>query len=354
MSLFSKISVVAMFTVILSACATAVGPEAGSPPTVTPRPTQFVLPSPTPVRLPTDGAFQLSPDIALRAAEEKPLVIRVSYHDISNEFAPFIRRGVVRAVEDFKANVEMIGPVGPDAEVQIAELERLLEVGIDGLAISPVNSQALAPIINRYLERGIPVVTFNTDNPATERLAFVGQDLEKSGYEAAKLLAEAQAGRGQVIMTSVDPNAQWSISREAGARRAFAEYPNIDLVQLVDTGTEPLEIYTSIEKAMQTNQIVAGILSLDCCSVSPAGEYVKRNGLTETVKVVGFDELPRTLELVKEGAIVASISQDPERQSYEAVQMLINFINGEVTSLTDVDTGIAIIKSHNVNEFASQ
>lgn len=354
MRIFSNISLVVLSLLLLSACGVAIGAEKVVTPTPTPRPTPLILPSPTLVPLPTAGSFRLSSAIAQRAAEKKPLVIRVSYHDISNEFAPFIRRGVVRAVEDFKANVEMIGPVGPEAEVQISELERLLEVGVDGLAISPVNSEALAPIINRYLEQGIPVVTFNTDNPTSNRLAFVGQDLEESGYEAARLLAQAQTGRGRVLITTVDPNAQWSISREAGARRTLAEYPNIELVAVVDTGTEPLEIYTSIERAMQTHQGVTGILSLDCCSVAPAGEYVKRSGLTGEVKVVGFDELPRTLELIKEGAIAASISQDPERQSYEAVRMLVDFINGKVNTFTDIDTGIAIITADNVNEFASR
>ena len=353
MPIFSKLTFMAILIVLLSACSAAIGAGTVITPTVTPRPTPLILPSPTPVSIPTVGNFRLSPDIAQRAAEKKPLVIRVSYHDISNEFAPFIRRGVVRAVEDFKANVEMIGPVGPDAAVQIAELERLLDAGVDGLAISPVNSAALTPIINRYLERGIPVVTFNSDNPASHRLAFAGQDLEMSGYEAAKLLAEALDGHGDVLITTMDPEAQWSISRAAGAERALSEYPHLNLVQVVDTGTEPLEIYTSIEKAMQSHSEVTGILSLECCSTAPAGEYVKRNGLTDTVKVVGFDELPRTLELIEEGAIVASISQDPERQSYEAVRMLVEFINGEVEALTDIDTGIAIIRKNNVNEFAS-
>lgn len=354
MRIFANSCFVALLVMILSACGPAMGSEAVLMPVVTPRPTPLILPSPTPVLLPIDGNFQLSAAIAQRAAEGKPLVIRVSYHDISNEFAPFIRRGVVRAVEDFKANVELIGPVGPEAAVQIAELERLLEVGVDGLAISPVNSEALSPIINRYLEQGIPVVTFNSDNPASNRLAFAGQNLEESGYEAAKLLAEALDGRGKVLITTVDPNAQWSISREAGARRALAEYPGLELVQVVDTGTEPLEIYTSIEAAMQAEPGVSGMLSLDCCSAPPAGEYVKRNGLIGAVKVVGFDELPRTLELIEEGAIVASISQDPERQSYEAVRMLVEFINGDVASLTDIDTGIAVITATNANKFASK
>lgn len=310
--------------------------------------------TPTLANLPTAGQFRLNPQIAQRAASGKPLVIRVSYHDISNEFAPFIRRGVVHAVEDFGANVELIGPVGPDAQVQIAELERLLEVGVDGLAISPVNSADLTPIINRYLQQGIPVVTYNTDNPESQRLAFIGQDLEKSGYEAAQLLAKFLGGRGDVIITTLDPNAQWSISREAGAHRAFAQYPDIRVLQRVTTGTEPQDIYNSIERVMQANKTIKGILSIECCSTPVAGEYIKRNRLMGQVTVVGFDELPQTLQLIKAGAVAASISQDPERQSFEAVRMLIDFINGKVSKPENVNTGITIVNSSNADEFANK
>ena len=40
--------------------------------------------------------------------------------------------------------------------------------------------------------------------------------------------------------------------------------------------------------------------------------------------MVGFDELPQTLELVEEGVIAGTLSQAPERQSYEAVRMLLD------------------------------
>jgi simple sugar transport system substrate-binding protein len=343
-----------LLLLLLPACRAATEPEQGNDLLAIPRATQPPSPTPTTIVIPSNGRFHLNPHIAQRAAEGKPLVIRVSYHDISNEFAPFIRRGVVRAVEDFRANVELIGPVSPDAEVQIAELEQLLEIGVDGLAISPVNSELLTPIINRYLAQGIPVVTFNTDNPDSGRLAFIGQNLEESGYRAAKLLADALEGNGHVLIVTMDPQAEWSILREAGARRAFAEYPGISITQTVHAGTEPLEIYTSIEKALQAHPETTGILSLDCCSGPPAGEYIKRNGQMGLVKIVAFDELPRTLELIGEGVILASISQNPERQSYEAVQMLSTFISGKVTNMGNVDTGIIIITANNVSDFASK
>ena len=68
------------------------------------------------------------------------------------------------------------------------------------------------------LEQGIPVVTYNTDNPDSNRLAFAGQDLEQSGYEAAKVLADLIGGEGDVIITTLDAAAQWSIDRETGAQ----------------------------------------------------------------------------------------------------------------------------------------
>ena len=94
----------------------------------------------------------------------KPLDIYVSYHDVSNEFAPFIKSGVQKAGAADKVNAVFIGPTGANADNQISEIETLMGK-MDGLAISSVSSDALGPVIDRVLKAGIPVVTFNTDNP---------------------------------------------------------------------------------------------------------------------------------------------------------------------------------------------
>ena len=295
------------------------------------------------------AAFTLAPAIAERVASGQPLRIYVSYHDVSNEFAPFLKQGVEKAASELGVDAKFVGPVGADAEKQIAELENLVESGVDGLAISSVSTDALAPVINRLLEQGIPVVTYNTDNPDSNRLAFAGQDLEQSGYEAAKVLADLMDGKGEVIITTLDAAAQWSIDRETGAKRAFAEYPDIKVLTTVNTGTEPQQIYSAVENAMLANPTTTGVLSLECCSTPADGEYVKRNDLKGQVTVVGFDELPATLELIKDGYVAASISQAPDRQGFEAVRMLVDFLNGK--ELTDIDTGVGVINLENLDQY---
>ncbi len=290
--------------------------------------------------------FALAERIQAKVDAGEPLNIYVSYHDVSNEFAPFIRAGVERAVAELGVTATFIGPVGADADAQISEIETLMDQ-MDGLAISSVSTDALAPLIDRVVEAGIPVITFNTDNPDSARLVFAGQDLVQSGREAGHLMGEI-LGEGKVIITTLDAAAQWSIDREQGAREALAEYPGIEIVQTVSTGTDPQEIYATIENAMLANPDVTGILSLECCSTPAAGEWVVRNGLVGEVKVVGFDLLDDTVQLVADGAVQATIDQAPERQGFEAVNLLVQFLNGE--TISNLDTGVGIYTQENIGE----
>lgn len=296
-----------------------------------------------------NASFTLAKNIQDRIAKGEKPIIRVSYHDVSNEFAPFIKKGVEKAAADFGVEAKLVGPVGADAEKQVSEIESLIEKGVDGLAISSVSTDTLAPVIQRAMARGIPVVTYNTDNPTSKRLAFVGQNLVESGRVAGKLLADILGGKGSVIITTLDAAAQWSIDREKGAREALGQYPDIKILATVTTGTEPQQIYSSVENAMQAHPNVDGILSLECCSTPAAGQYVQRNGLTDKVKIVGFDLLPETIKLVQGNVVAATIDQGPEKQSYDAIQLLLDVLKGK--KIQDVDTGAVVYTSKNIGDY---
>jgi ABC-type sugar transport system substrate-binding protein len=79
---------------------------------------------------------------------------------------------------------------------------------------------------------------------------------------------------------------------------------------------------------------------------------LEREGLVGDITMVGFDELPQTLEFIKEGVTVATVTQAPERQGYEAVRLLVDFLGGE--PISTVDTGIGVIDASNVDEFLEQ
>jgi simple sugar transport system substrate-binding protein/ribose transport system substrate-binding protein len=291
--------------------------------------------------------FKLADRIKAKIDAGQKLDIYVSYHDVSNEFAPFMKTGVQRAADEDKVNAQFIGPVGADADGQINEIETLMGK-MDALAISSVSTDALAPVIDRVLAAGIPVVTFNTDNPDSKRLAFAGQDLVQSGVEAGKLMNKVLGGKGKVMIVTIDAAAQWSLDREKGAREGLKEAPGIEVVNTLNTGTDPQKIYSSIENAMLADPTITGILSLECCSTPAAGTWVERNKQSDKVKIVGFDLLDQTVELVKSGNIQATIDQAPEKQGFAAVDMLVKFLAG--TPINNVDTGVGVFTKENIGE----
>ena len=295
--------------------------------------------------------FKLADRIKAKIDGGQKLDLYVSYQDLSNEFAPFLKEGVQRAAQEDGVNATFIGPVGSDADAQINEIESLMGT-MDGLAVSSVSTDALAPVIDRVLEAGIPVVTYNTDNPDSKRLAFAGQDLVQSGVEAGKLMGQVLEGKGKVMIITLDAAAQWSLDREKGAREGLAAYPDIEVVNTLNTGSDPQKIYSAIENAMLADPSVTGLLSLECCSTPAAGTWVERNGKTGVVKVVGFDLLDQTVELVGNGNIQATIDQAPDKQGFAAVDMLVKFLKGE--PIDNVDTGVAIYTKDNIAEVAKK
>ncbi len=295
--------------------------------------------------------FKLSPEIAQHAKDGKKLVFAISYHDPSVAFAGPIRDGVAKAAADLGVEASFVGPVGGGAEKQIAELETIIEKGVDGLAISSASTDALAPLINKTLAKGIPVIAFNTDNPKSDRLTFIGQDLVLSGKTVGEQLVKYMGEKGKIVITSLDTAAQWSLDREKGAREALAKYPGIEIVNVVNTGTESQQIYGAIENTFAANPDLTGMISLECCSFPQIGLYLKRNPRSGEFAAVGFDLLPQTLQLIKEGHLDSTISQTPYAQGYKSVEVLTDIVKNGKMPPKMIDTGAEIVDKTNVDQY---
>ena len=262
-----------------------------------------------------------------------------------------IRDGVAKAAADLGVEASFVGPVGGGAEKQIAELETIIEKGVDGLAISSASTDALAPLINKTLAKGIPVIAFNTDNPKSDRLTFIGQDLVLSGKTVGEQLVKYMGEKGKIVITSLDTAAQWSLDREKGAREALAKYPGIEIVNVVNTGTESQQIYGAIENTFAANPDLTGMISLECCSFPQIGLYLKRNPRSGEFAAVGFDLLPQTLQLIKEGHLDSTISQNPYAQGYKSVEVLTDIVKNGKMPPKMIDTGAEIVDKTNVDQY---
>jgi len=279
------------------------------------------------------------------------LVIPVIYLDVSINFAQPIKAGVEQAGEDLGVKAIFDGPVNWDLDQQVAVIENYITRQVDGMAVAPLSSEVIDPLIKKAIDAGIPVVTFNTDSPTSERIAFFGQDLIAVAREQGGMVADYINEEGVVLITSCDAAAPWSQMREQGVREGLAKYPKIKVItNICNAKGDEQTTYAAIENAMLANPDITAVASLDAVTTPAVGRYILRNGLAGKIIQVGHDLMPETLDNIKAGATTATLSQNPYAQGYEPVKALYEHLT-EGTPLKDLNTGKVVVDESNVEEY---
>ena len=112
----------------------------------------------------------------------------------------YAKIGAERAAAEL-GDVEVLwnAPASADQLKQKEILESYITQRVDGIAISALNGDFLTETINRAVDAGIPVVTWDSDAPTSKRIAFYGVDDLASGRimgeQAIKLLTARARSR---------------------------------------------------------------------------------------------------------------------------------------------------------------
>lgn len=78
-------------------------------------------------------------------------------------------------------------------------LEDLLTRGVDGIAVSPIDHANQTPLLDEIARR-VPLITHDSDAPASKRVAFVRMDNYEAGRMAGDLVKEALPQGGKVML----------------------------------------------------------------------------------------------------------------------------------------------------------
>src|SRR6476660_3053006 len=124
-----------------------------------------------------------------------------------------------------RGNIDVIwrAPENADQLKQKEVLESFITQRVDGIAISCLNGDFLTDTINRAMDAGIPVTTWDADAPKSKRLVFYGVDDLAAGRILGEQAATLIGGKGKVaIITSY--GATNLERRLQGVREALAKY----------------------------------------------------------------------------------------------------------------------------------
>ncbi|MEX0284344.1 MAG: LacI family DNA-binding transcriptional regulator [Paracoccaceae bacterium] len=166
------------------------------------------------------------------------------------------------AKDRIEINMIKVPPLDPFA-IQ-SEVERLGDEIGDGVAMVAVESQIVRDTINALREKGVHVVTFISDAPASARERFVGIDNVAAGRVAASLLNRfIHAPNGDVAVVAGSGTLRDHVERRMGFEQVMrAECPHLTVLPWIE-GEELADVVEpKLTALLEENPNLVGLYSI--------------------------------------------------------------------------------------------
>jgi ribose transport system substrate-binding protein len=201
--------------------------------------------------------------------------------------------------------VSWLTPAREDVAEQAERIRQAVRERADAILLAASDGAALVDAVNAAVERGVEVMTFDSDVPSSKRFAFYGADDADLGEKVARDLLTLLGGKGEVAILAGNPAANNLKARSDAARRALARSPEVTVLGVVNHPETPQEAAAEMLKFDAAHPRLAGWAlvggwPLFRSSQSPAlMSEIQKRGL----KIVAVDALPEQLIYVERGLV---------------------------------------------------
>ncbi len=252
-------------------------------------------------------------------------VIGLSLSTLNNPFFVTLRDGALEASKAYGVDLIVLDAQDNPAK-QLNDIEDLIEKKVDLIIINPTDSDAIVSAVESANEAGIPVITVDRAANGGKVVLHIASDNVAGGRMAAKIIAEALGGKGNVVELVGIPGTSAARDRGKGFEEELKNYPGLKLVAKQVANFNRAEGLTVMENIIQAHPDIDAVFAQNDEMALGAIEALKEAGMLEKVIVVGFDAIPDAVEAVKKGEMYATIAQQPFKMGYMAVEKAVEYL----------------------------
>lgn len=239
--------------------------------------------------------------------EKESLVIGMSFQEMKNQYFVVMNEALQELGASLGATV-YTADASHDIVKQIADIEDLVQKGVDILIVNPTDSAGVKSAIEQAASQGVTIVSVDAqaEGPVT---SFVGSKNYDAGVIAGDALAKAIGESGEVAILDGIPVVP-ILERVRGFKDAMAKYPNIKIVT-VQNGKQERNIALGVtENMIQANPNLKGIFSVN--DEGSLGVLRAINDSGKNIKLTSVDGNPEAVAAILEGGnFVATAAQYP-------------------------------------------
>ncbi|PPB80881.1 rhamnose-binding protein [Albidovulum inexpectatum] len=230
-------------------------------------------------------------------------------------------------------DVEIIytGPTDTTAEGQIEVINSLIAQGVDAIAISANDPDALVPALKKAMDRGITVISWDSGvAPEGRQMHLNPSSNELIGRMIIKLAADNlpdQTGEVAVLSASATATNQNIWIEEM--KKAMPDYPNIKLLGVVYGDDLADKSYREAMGLIQSYPELDAIIAPTSVGIVAAAQAVTDAGKIGQINVTGLGLPSEMAGHVKSGASKSFAIWNPIDLGYSATMIAYHLARGE-------------------------
>src|SRR5215212_8296439 len=309
------------------------------------------------------SAFPLLTAMQTAAAQDEEIIVGLITKTETNPFFVSMREGAQAAAD--AAGVKLLtgaGAADVDNAGQTAALENMLAAGARGIMITPGDTKAIVPAIQKARDAGVIVIALDTP---TEPMEAVDALFATDNFKAGVLIGQY----AKAVMGDTKPGVSVSVLRHNGFLAGYggadesAATPTADMsvfaedsrvVCSQDGGGDPALSQTAMENCLQANPEINLVYTINEPTARGVYTALQAVGRENDVVIVSVDGGCTGVEDVKAGKIAATSQQYPLRMAQMGVEALVNFVKTGEAPSGYTDTGATLITDEPVEGIESE
>lgn len=220
--------------------------------------------------------------------------------------------------------IDWLTPPQEDGAVQAQRIAQAVNDGANALLVSTSDAGKVTGAINSAVERGVPVMMFDSDAPDSKRFSFYGGDDAAMGRQVMAELATQMGGKGKIGIVAGNQNAPNLQRRVQGVKDEAAKYPGITIVNTFYHVETPQDAAAEVLRGQNAYPEIQGWAMIGGWALFTKALLTDLD--SKKVKIVSVDALPAELPYVDAGLAPVLLAQPTYLWGDVSVRTIIDHV----------------------------
>jgi ribose transport system substrate-binding protein len=283
--------------------------------------------------------------------------IAVIVKTTNSNFWQNVNKGASAAIEGISDHTMTFnGPASESAvNDQVSLVENAINRGVAGIVLAPSDPDALAPVVKRAFESGIPVAIIDSglaEGNEQYYQAFLSTDNCAAGEMAAQMMIDNAGSTGNVAVMSYVAGVGSEIGRVGCFVEHIGKNSDIEVVGPFYSQSQMATALNQTTDVLAANELV-GIFGANEPTAIGMGRALEQSGKAGQITAIGFDGNGDLQDMVRSGTLLATAVQGSFQMGELGVKAVANVIAGEKVE-SFIDTGVVMVTKENIDEPEAQ